>query len=177
MQFGKKKYTPFTCFWGDVYWNWIISILADPQYLKFGPVVFLWSFFQIPQVWLDLDSSRKCYVQSPTMTQFWTVSIERTCMTCHMSLFPPLALKMIERKLNSVYLQQLFTTFQSDAKRESYEDFPLLTSLRWNSGAWKSTTFHRSYLRKYFETSYEIFWRCSLGFFIRTLKILASKPS
>ena len=141
----EKKYTPFTCFWGALYWNWIIFVIVDPQYLKLSLVVALWSFFQISQVWPDLDSSRKSYVQSPTMTQLWTSSIQRNCMNFHVSLFSPLAPKLIDKKIHSVYLQPLFTEFQSDAQRESYEGFPMITSLRWNSGAWKILNFHRSY--------------------------------
>ena len=139
----KKKYTPFTFFWGDRYWNWIISVIENLKYLKLSLVVALWSFFQMSRVWPNLDSSRQSYVQSPTMTQFWTGSVERTFTTCHVSLFPPLALKMIDRKIQSVYLWPIFTAFQSDGQRENYEYFPMITSLRWNSGAWKRPKFHR----------------------------------
>ena len=131
----------------------------------------------MPQVWSDLDSSRQSYVQSPTMTQFWTSSVERTCMTFHVSLFPPLALKLIDQKLPSVYLHPLFTSFQSDAQRERYEDFRTITSMRLNSEASKIPNFHRSYLWKYCEPSSEILWRCSSGFWLCTLKISDSEPS
>ena len=56
-------------------------------------------------------------------------------MTFHVSLFHILALKLIENKLQSLYLRALFTALQSDAQRESYEDFPTITSLRLNLGA------------------------------------------
>ena len=46
-------------------------------------------------IWLD--SSRKIYVQSTTMTQLWIGSVEWTCTTCHVSLFPPFALKSIQK--------------------------------------------------------------------------------
>ena len=131
----------------------------------------------MPQIWSDLDSSRQSYFQSPTMTQLWIGSIEQTCTACYVSLFCPSSLKLIAKKLRSVFLQPLFTALQSDAQRESYWTFPMITSLRLNSGAWQSTTFHRLYIQKYCEPSSEIFWRLSSGFQLHTIWISDSEPS
>ena len=163
LQFEEKKDIPFYFFWGTRYWNWIIYMISDPQYLKFGTEIALWIIFRMPQVWPDLDSWSQICAQSPTMTSLWTGSIEQTCMTFHVSLLPPLSLQLIDRKLHSVCVHPIFTKFQSNAQRESYEYVPTITSWRWNSGAWKSPNFHRPYLRKYCEPGSEILWWYSSG--------------
>ena len=94
-----------------------------------------------------------------------------------MSLFRPLSLKLIAKKPQSVYLWPIFTELKSTSQREIYWTFPTIASLRWNSRAWKSTTFHRSYLQKYCEPSSEIFWRISSRFQLRTMWISDSEPS
>ena len=43
--------------------------------------------------------SSKSYAQFLTMLQLWTVSVEKTCTACHVSLFLHSTLKFIERKL------------------------------------------------------------------------------
>ena len=171
MQFGKKNNTPFSSFWGSRYWNWIISVILDLQYLKFGLVVALWIFFRMPWVWPNLDSSRQIYAQCPTMTLLWVGSVEWTCTNFHVSFFSPLDLKLIERKQKSVYFHPLLTKFKSDAQRESYDDFPTVTCLRWNSGAWKNPNFHRSYIRKCCEPRSKIFTRSSSGFQLLVVNI------
>ena len=50
-------------------------------------------------------------------------------------------LKFIEKKLQSLRYLPLFTKFQSHTHRESYNDFPKVTSLRWISRARKNTEF------------------------------------
>ena len=49
-----------------------------------------------------------------------------------------------------------FYKFQSDAQRESYDDFPQVTFLECNSGVCKKTNFLRSYLRQYRVKRFEI---------------------
>ena len=84
-------------------------------------------------------------------------------MACHVSLFPFSAMKLIHRKLKSIFLLPIFTEFQSDAQRESYDNGPKVTSFRWNLGAYKNPNFHISYLRKYCEPRSEIFTQRSSG--------------
>ena len=74
----------------------------------------------------------------------------------HESPFRPLALYNIQKKLQSVLFLYLFTKFQSNPQRKSYDDFPQVTCLECNSGVCKKTNFLRSYLRKYSVKSSEI---------------------
>ena len=83
-------------------------------------------------------------------------------MTCHESLFRPLSLKNIYKKLQSVLFLYLLTKFQSDAQRESYDDFPQVTCLECNLGVCKKTNFLRSYLREYSPKRSEIQTRDSM---------------
>jgi len=101
-------------------------------------------------------------------------------MTCHESLFQPLALKNIYKKLQSVLFPYLLTKFQSNAQRKSYDDFPQVTCLECNSGVCKKTNFLRSYLRKYSAKISEIrtrdLARCILKWvFFRLLKLHRKK--
>ena len=166
----------FYCLLGARYLIWCIFFILDPQYVIFSFVVVLWVFFPMPQVWSNLDSSRDSYAQSLIMTSLWIVSVERTCMACHVSLFLHSALKFIQRKKNSMHYPPNFTEFQSDTQRESYDNFPKVTSLRWSWGACKNPNFHRSYLWKYCEPWSEIFTWASSGFRLRVIKISASQP-
>ena len=77
-------------------------------------------------------------------------------MKCQLSMFQPMALKNIYKKLQPVLFLYLLTEFQFDAQRESYDDFPQVTCLECNSGVCKKTNFLRSYLRKYSEKRSEI---------------------
>jgi len=71
--------------------------------------------------------------------------------------------------------------FQSDAQRESYDDFPQVTYLECNLGVYKKTNFLRSYLRKY---SAKKLWNSDprfsailsqMGFFFRFWNIVERK--
>ena len=48
-----------------------------------------------------------------------------------MSLLQPLVLKMIHNKLQVVLFLSLFRKFESNSQRESYQNFPKVTCLRW----------------------------------------------
>ena len=58
-------------------------------------------------------------------------------------------LKNSHKKLQSVLFLYLLTKFQSDAQKESYDDFPQVTCFECNSGVCQKANFLRSYLRKY----------------------------
>ena len=96
-------------------------------------------------------------------------------MKCHVSMFRSLALKKIYKKLQSVLFLYLLTKFQSDAQRESYDDFPQVTCLECNSGVCKKTNFLRSYLCKYSAKSSEIRTRDSVRFLLKWVFFLASE--
>jgi len=87
----------------------------------------------MPPVILKLDSPRKSYAQSPKMPWLYTFSEEKTCMKSHVSQFWPLDLKDIHKKLQSILFMKLLMKFESDAQRESYDDFPKVTYLKCNS--------------------------------------------
>ena len=61
-------------------------------------------------------------------------------MKCHVSIFRPLVLKEIYKKLRPVLFLYIFTKFQSYAHRESYDDFPQVTCFECNSGVCKRPT-------------------------------------
>ena len=103
-----------------------------------------------------MNSPRKSYAQSPKMAWLYNFSVERTFTTCHVSLFWPSNLKKIQRKLQYVLFLWLLMKFQSDAQRESYNDFSKVTCLECNLRVCKNPSFLRSYLRKYIETRFEI---------------------
>ena len=69
--------------------------------------------------------------------------------------------KIYKWKLQSVLFLYLLTKFQSNAQKESYDDFPQVTCFECNSGACKKANFLRSYLRKYRAKSSEIRTQCS----------------
>jgi len=93
------------------------------------------------------------------------------------SLFRPLALKNIYKKLQSVLFLYLLTKFQSDPQRESYDDFPQVTCLECNSGVCKKTNFLRSYLRKYRAKSSEIRTRGSARCLLKWFFFVTSETS
>ena len=94
-----------------------------------------------------------------------------------MSLFQPLALKNIYKKLQSVLFLYLLTKFQSNAPRKSYDDFPQVTCLECNSGICKKTNFLRSYLRKYHVKSSEIRTEGSARFLLKWVCFATSETS
>jgi len=59
-------------------------------------------------------------------------------------------------KLKSMKFWNFFTKFKYDAQRESYDNFPSLTFLRFNSGAYKNPKFFGPYLRRGSKQRYEI---------------------
>ena len=63
-----KKYTHFSYFLGVLYWICCISVTVDLKYLKLRLAVALWVLFLASQVWSRLDSPRKSYAKSPTVT-------------------------------------------------------------------------------------------------------------
>ena len=83
----------------------------------------------------------------------------------------------IHRKVQSVLFLYLLTQFQSDAQRESYDDFPQVTCLGCNSRACKSSKCLGLYLRKYSETRSEIQAQASSRFQRKWVLISESEPS
>ena len=81
------------------------------------------------------------------------------------------------KKLNSILFLYLLTKFQSDAQRESYDDFHQVTCLECNSGVCKKTNFLRSYLCKYRATSSKVRTRDSTRFLLKWVFFLASETS
>ena len=98
-------------------------------------------------------------------------------MTCHVSLFRPLALKHIYKKPQSILFLYLLMKFQSDAQRECYDDFPQVTCFECNSGFCKRTNFLRSYLCKYSAKVSEIRTRDSARFLLKWVFVLTSETS
>jgi len=94
--------------------------------------------------------------------------------------------KNIYKKLQFILFLYLLMKFQSDAQKESYDDFPQVTYLECNSGVCKKTNFLRSYLCKYSTKSSEIRTRdsarCLLRWFflifwnIAENKVIAKMP-
>jgi len=66
--------------------------------------------------------------------------------------------------------------FQSDAQRESYDDFPQVTCFECNSGVCKNTNF-LSYLRKYHGKSSEIWTQGSARFLLKWIFFATSETS
>jgi len=58
------------------------------------------------------------------MTCLWTSLVEIDCTKFHMSLFQPLALKMVPQKLKFIHFQPTFMKFNMDTQNEIYDDFP-----------------------------------------------------
>ena len=98
-------------------------------------------------------------------------------MTCHESLFLPLDLKNAYKKLQSILFLYLLTKFQSDAQKESYDNFPQVTCLECNSGVYKKTNFLRSYLRKYSAKSSQIWTQDSERFLLKLFFFATSETS
>ena len=71
----------------------------------------------------------------------------------------------------------LLTKFQSNAQRESYDDFPQVTCFECNSGVCKNTNFLRSYLRKYHAKSSEIWTQGSARFLLKWVFFETSETS
>ena len=67
--------------------------------------------------------------------------------------------------------------FQSDAYRDSYDNFPKVTCLGCNSRVCKNPNFLRSYIRKYSETSCEVWAWASPKLRLKWVLILESEPS
>lgn len=114
MQFKKQIHTFFLLL-GDRSGNDCNYVISNLQVIKLVFVVALWIFFLIPQVRPILDSLIYSYVRSPMMTWLWTVSLEWSCMGCHVSLFPHSALKFLKMKPNFLPFQSYFTEFNSYA--------------------------------------------------------------
>ena len=94
----------------------------------------------------------------------------------HESLFQPLALKTTYKKLKSILFLYLMK-FQSDAQRESYDDFPKVNYLECNLGVCKKTNLLISYLCKCSAKSSKIWTWGSLWCLIKWVLLLASETS
>ena len=83
---------------------------------------------------------------------------------------------MIHEKLNFINFYSHFMKFKFDARRGSYEYFPMVTCLRLKSGACKYPNFFGPYLRKCSKPSSNFFKVSSSRFQIHVVTILAYEP-
>ena len=129
----------------------------------------------MPQVWPKLDSPRKSYAKSPTVTCLYTSSVERSCTTCHKSLFQPLDMKMHTRNYSPCSFCTFLQNFNPIPKEKFMTIFP--RSPVWNviqefakrptSSDHNSTKIARKSLKFGPKVQCDVF---SNGFFLRLLK-------
>ena len=95
---------------------------------------------------------------------------------CYQNWFHLLGLKLLPQKVQLVpYLKNL-AKFHLDLRSPKYRNSPSVTYLRINSGRGQNPILEESYLLEYSESEAETFKQCSLGIYLRLVKVSAPEP-
>ena len=97
-------------------------------------------------------------------------------MDFHMSLFHLLGMKFRPHKLNSMAFMEHLQKFNLDLFIPRYGNSPQVSFLGMNPGRGQNPNLEGSYLLEYRKYEAEFWKKCTLGLYIRPLKVSSPEP-
>ena len=104
-------------------------------------------------------------------------SEQRSCTTCHVSLFHLLVLNFIPHKLNSMIFLENLHKFHLDLCSPRYSNSPQVSCLRMNFGRGWNPNVESSYLLEYSEYESDFWTQAPSWFYVQTLQFSAPETS